>query len=70
MIGDFYWSPILLLGSFIFDSLDGLAARALNAQSEFGKQMDSLADVSKLSVWHLLIYILCIHQILKTNFSR
>lgn len=29
----------------IFDFLDGLAARALNAQSELGIQLDSLADV-------------------------
>lgn len=58
MIGDFYWSPILLLGSFIFDSLDGLAARALNAQSEFGKQMDSLADVISFGVAPAYLYSL------------
>lgn len=45
MIADFYWGPILLLGCFLFDSFDGVLARKLNAQSDFGKQMDSLADV-------------------------
>lgn len=58
MIGDFYWSPILLLGSFVFDSLDGLVARALNAQSEFGKQMDSLADVISFGVAPAYLYSL------------
>lgn len=58
MIGDFYWSPILLLGCFVFDSLDGLAARALNAQSEFGKQMDSLADVISFGVAPAYLYSL------------
>lgn len=29
----------------LFDFLDGLAARALNAHSEIGKELDSLADV-------------------------
>lgn len=32
------------------DFLDGLAARALNAQSEFGKQLDSLADLVSFGV--------------------
>lgn len=34
----------VVLGIF-FDFFDGLAARAFNAQSELGKQLDSLADV-------------------------
>lgn len=34
----------VVLGIF-FDFFDGLAARTLNAQSELGKQLDSLADV-------------------------
>jgi CDP-diacylglycerol--serine O-phosphatidyltransferase len=58
MIGDFYWSPILLLCSFLFDSLDGLVARALNAQSDFGKQMDSLADVISFGVAPAYLYSL------------
>jgi CDP-diacylglycerol--serine O-phosphatidyltransferase len=58
MIGDFYWSPILLVCSFLFDSLDGLAARALHVQSEFGKQMDSLADVISFGVAPAYLYAL------------
>lgn len=35
----------LLLGSALFDFLDGFAAKLLRATSEFGKQLDSLADL-------------------------
>lgn len=35
---------LIILG-LIFDFIDGLAARVLNVPSEFGKQLDSLADV-------------------------
>ena len=58
MIGDFYWSPILLLCSFVFDSLDGLVARALDAQSEFGKHLDSIADVISFGVAPAYLYAL------------
>ena len=58
MIGDFYWSPILLLCSFIFDSLDGMVARALNVQSEFGKHLDSIADVISFGVAPAYLYSL------------
>jgi CDP-diacylglycerol---serine O-phosphatidyltransferase len=58
MIGDFYWSPILLLCSFVFDSLDGMVARALNVQSEFGKHLDSIADVISFGVAPAYLYSL------------
>ncbi|MFZ1748860.1 MAG: CDP-alcohol phosphatidyltransferase family protein [Saprospiraceae bacterium] len=58
MFGDFYTSPILLLFCFVFDSLDGLVARALDVQSEFGKQMDSLADVVSFGVAPAYLYSL------------
>ncbi len=58
MIGDFFWSPILLLMSFVFDGLDGIVARALNAQSEFGKQLDSIADVISFGVAPAYLYSL------------
>ena len=35
----------LLLFAAVFDFLDGFVAKALKATSEFGKQMDSLADL-------------------------
>ncbi|MCZ2102470.1 MAG: CDP-diacylglycerol--serine O-phosphatidyltransferase [Chitinophagales bacterium] len=58
MIGDFFWSPILLLMSFVFDSLDGFVARLFNAQSEFGKQLDSIADVISFGVAPAYLYSL------------
>jgi CDP-diacylglycerol--serine O-phosphatidyltransferase len=58
MIGDFYWSPILLLMCFVFDSLDGLVARALGVSSEFGKQLDSIADVISFGVAPAYLYSL------------
>ena len=58
MIGDFFWSPVLLLMSFVFDSLDGLVARALHAESEFGKQLDSIADVISFGVAPAYLYSL------------
>ena len=39
------WAAYLVFIAAFFDLLDGLAARALNAYSEFGKQLDSLADM-------------------------
>ncbi len=40
-----YISGFLILLSSIFDFFDGFSARLLNAQSEFGKQLDSLSDL-------------------------
>lgn len=40
---------LIILG-LIFDFMDGLAARILNVPSEFGKQLDSLADVITFGV--------------------
>ena len=36
---------ICLFTAAVFDTFDGLVARAMNATSEFGKEYDSLADV-------------------------
>lgn len=44
-----YWQPevaaLFTAGSFVFDYLDGMAARALKASSPVGKELDSLADM-------------------------
>jgi CDP-diacylglycerol---serine O-phosphatidyltransferase len=40
----------LIFIAAVFDFLDGLAARALDAKSEFGVQLDSLADVVSFGV--------------------
>ncbi|NNK54803.1 MAG: phosphatidylserine synthase [Flavobacteriaceae bacterium] len=43
--GDLIAAAFFILAGIIFDFFDGLAARWLNAQSELGLQLDSLADV-------------------------
>jgi CDP-diacylglycerol--serine O-phosphatidyltransferase len=43
--GELETAAYLVLLAALFDFLDGLAARALNAYSEIGKQLDSLADM-------------------------
>ncbi|MBN2891208.1 MAG: CDP-diacylglycerol--serine O-phosphatidyltransferase [Bacteroidales bacterium] len=40
-----YVASILVFLASVFDFFDGFLARLLNAQSEFGKQMDSLSDL-------------------------
>jgi CDP-diacylglycerol--serine O-phosphatidyltransferase len=40
----------LVFGAALFDSLDGRIARRLNVASEFGKQLDSLADLVSFGV--------------------
>jgi len=38
-------AAILVIVAMLLDGLDGRVARAMNAQSEFGKELDSLSDV-------------------------
>ena len=40
----------MMLAAAVFDFLDGLAARALNAYSDIGKELDSLCDVVSFGV--------------------
>ena len=48
----------LILISCVLDSIDGKVARKLNISSEFGKEIDSLADlVSFCIVPSLLIFV-------------
>ncbi|MEN8115961.1 MAG: CDP-alcohol phosphatidyltransferase family protein [Bacteroidota bacterium] len=48
--GHLIWAGIFICIAALFDFLDGLSARALNAFSETGKQLDSLADVVSFGV--------------------
>jgi CDP-diacylglycerol--serine O-phosphatidyltransferase len=45
LAGDYRMSAILLVLAGVFDALDGFVARATNTSSEFGMQLDSIADV-------------------------
>lgn len=55
---------ILMIFAAVFDFFDGLAARALNAYSEMGKELDSLADVVSFGV---LPSLMCTMYMLNTN---
>lgn len=48
--GHLIWAGIFICLASVFDFLDGLAARLLNAYSETGKQLDSLSDVVSFGV--------------------
>lgn len=48
--GDFRNASILILIGMMLDSMDGRLARMLNAQSEMGKELDSLADIVTFGV--------------------
>jgi len=43
-------AAILVIVAMLCDGLDGRVARALDAQSEFGKQLDSLSDIISFGV--------------------
>lgn len=45
----------LVFGAAVFDSIDGRVARRLNVASEFGKQLDSMADLVSFGVAPALI---------------
>jgi len=48
--GDFRSAFYLMLAAAVFDFCDGLAARALNAYSDLGKELDSLSDLVSFGV--------------------
>lgn len=58
LIADFHKSSILLLISLLCDSLDGFAARKLNATSEMGKELDSLADLTSFGIAPAYLYFM------------
>jgi CDP-diacylglycerol---serine O-phosphatidyltransferase len=49
-MGNFAAASWLILAAMVFDFLDGFAARLLNAYSDMGKELDSLADVVSFGV--------------------
>jgi len=48
--GELIFAALLIFASGILDFLDGVAARLFKAYSEFGKMLDSLADVVSFGV--------------------
>ncbi|MHA0857652.1 CDP-diacylglycerol--serine O-phosphatidyltransferase [Paenibacillus sp. CMAA1364] len=59
--GKFSMAAIMIIIAMLLDGLDGRVARALNAQSEFGKELDSLSDmVSFGAAPALLLYMVAL----------
>lgn len=57
-------AAIMVIIAMLMDGLDGRVARALNVQSEFGKELDSLSDVISFGVAPALIaYVVAFQEI-------
>ncbi|GGH40350.1 CDP-diacylglycerol--serine O-phosphatidyltransferase [Paenibacillus segetis] len=62
--GRFSLAAIMVIIAMLLDGLDGRVARALNCQSEFGKELDSLSDIISFGVAPALImYTISFHNI-------
>lgn len=58
LIADLHLSTVLLMTGMFFDVIDGLVARLLKVQSQFGKELDSLADLVSFGVAPAYLYTL------------
>jgi CDP-diacylglycerol--serine O-phosphatidyltransferase len=56
------YSQILIFVAMIFDYFDGKAARLLKAESEFGKQLDSLSDMVTFGIAPAFFYFKIINN--------
>ena len=65
-LGFIFQAGLLILVSFILDSLDGFSARQLKANTEIGLQLDSLADMISLGVAPL---VLIFHHLISRGFA-
>ena len=54
--GEVNWGILAMLGSFLFDKLDGYYARKYDLASPFGRQIDSFIDVFAYLVTGALVY--------------
>ena len=56
VIADLFVSSLLIVACLFLDFFDGAVARALNAQSEMGKELDSLADMVSFGIAPAYLY--------------
>ncbi|MGE5676340.1 MAG: CDP-diacylglycerol--serine O-phosphatidyltransferase [Mycobacterium leprae] len=64
MGGHYRQASLMVIGSLIADGLDGRLARMLKADGEFGKELDSLADVVAFGTAPaILMYQLVLHRL-------
>lgn len=67
--GNLYWAAYCILIAAFFDFVDGLLARALNAKSILGADLDSLADVVSFGVAPAAIAYQLMINLLPEKFS-
>lgn len=60
--GNYSLAAIMVIVAMLLDGLDGRVARALNAQSEFGKELDSLSDMVSFGAAPALIMFMVSFQ--------
>ena len=61
--GDFSFAGLLIFIAMLFDAFDGRVARMLHAESSFGVEMDSLADlISFCAAPAFLIYYIALRE--------
>jgi CDP-diacylglycerol--serine O-phosphatidyltransferase len=61
-------AAIFVIIAMLMDGLDGRVARALNVESEFGKELDSLSDVISFGVAPALImYVVAFKEVTSIN---
>jgi CDP-diacylglycerol--serine O-phosphatidyltransferase len=61
-------AAIFVIIAMLMDGLDGRVARALNVESEFGKELDSLSDVISFGVAPALImYVVAFKEVISIN---
>lgn len=51
-----YLAALLIWGAAVFDGADGRVARRLNATSDFGRELDSLADLVSFGVAPAILF--------------
>lgn len=70
MNSDFVTAAISIFFSMLFDGMDGRVARLTHTQSEFGVQMDSLADAVSFGVAPgLIMYKFSLHELGKVGWA-
>ena len=63
MQGQFIHTAVAIFIAMIFDALDGRLARLTNTSTEFGAQLDSIADMVSFGLAPaVLLYIFSLHQ--------
>lgn len=60
--GVIHWAAIFIFLAAFFDLMDGLVARALNAKSALGAQLDSLCDLVSFGVAPAMIMVTMINS--------